>query len=219
MAPSRPLSQLIYHRIQEGTGGPPVIVMHDHHQYAKDVGEWGTAASPNGRVISLESYKGVFVGTEVVGYTWFLGPQEAPSPIFFGDSLSEIERFLWDEIDRSPSETPELPYLLGIGQGGIMAIAAALAVPELISGVIAIDAFMPNVPGWNPPLAPLKQIPVILINPRESNHPGVLAGENFANQLHNWDANISTVTQPDISPDILDISKWLLKHGVKTLAR
>lgn len=219
MASTRPLSQLIYFPIQEGKDGPPIIVMHDHHQYAKDVADWGKAASPNGRVLALESYKGVFVGTEVVGYTWFLGPQEAPSPIFFGDSLSEIERFLWDEIDRSDAETPQLPYLLGIGQGGIMAIATALAVPELISGVIAIDTLLPKVPGWNPPLAPMNQLPVLLINPRESTHSGVWAEENLVNQLQSWDIKASTITQPNLSPDIMDVSNWLLKHGVKSLAR
>lgn len=219
MSSTRALSQLIYSPIQQGSGGPPVVVLHDHHQYAKDVGAWGTAANPNGRVLSLESYKGVFVSTEVVGYTWFLGPQEAPSPIFFGDSLSEIERFLWDEVDRSSAESPALPYLLGIGQGGIMAIAAALAVPELVSGVIAIDTFMPKVPGWNPPLAPLNKLPIHLINPRQSDHPSVLAGDNLVQQLRAWDAHVSTIIQKDVSPDTINVSTWVDNHGLRNLNR
>ena len=219
MSATRPLSQLIHFPMQSGESGPPVIVLHDHNQYAKNVAKWGVAASPNGKVTSLESYKGVYIGHEVMGYTWFLGPQEAPSPIFFGDSLSEIERFLWDEIDRSNTDSPTLPYLLGIGQGGIMAIATALAVPELVSGVIAIDAFLPKVPGWNPPLAPMNQLPVLLINPRESAHSGVWAEGKLVEQLQHWDTKVTAITQPDLSPDIMDVSNWLLKHGVKTLAR
>lgn len=219
MSTPRPLSQLIHFPVQNGTGGPPIITMHDHSQFGKDVATWGTAASPNGRVIALESYKGVFVGKEIVGYTWFLGPAERPSPIFFGDSLSEIERFLWDEVDRSGQDSPNLPFLLGIGQGGIMAIATALAVPELVSGVIAINAFLPKVPGWNPPLAPMNNLPVLLVNSAESQNPGVLAGDDLVNALTNWEADVSSITQPDVSPDTLDISEWIRKVEVKSLVR
>lgn len=219
MSTPRPLSQLIHFPIQTGTGGAPIITLHDHTQFGKDVADLGVAASPDGRVIALESYKGVFVGKEIVGYTWFLGPQEAPSPIFFGDSLSEIERFLWDEVDRSTSEAPELPFLVGIGQGGTMALATALAVPELISGVIAIDAFLPKVGGWNPPLAPMNNLPILLINPRASNHPRVLAEDSLVAQLREWDADVSTITQSGVSPDTLKVRTWIVECEVKTLVR
>lgn len=219
MSTKRPLSQLIHYSVQEKTNGPTVITMHDHNQFARDVADWGTAISPNGRVLALESYKGVFVSHDVVGYTWFLGPIERPSPIFFGDSLSEIERFLWDEVDRSGQESPQLPYLVGIGQGGIMALATALAVPELISGVIAINTFLPVVPGWDPPLAPLNHLPVLLVNPAEKEGPGVLAGSDLENQLRDWNAGVSTITQSGVSPDTIDVSDWLAQHGVKFLAQ
>lgn len=219
MSAKRPLSQLIHFPVQNGSGGPTVITMHDHNQFARDVADWGRAASPNGRVLALESYKGVFISHDVVGYTWFLGPAERPSPIFFGDSLSEIERFLWDEVDRSGQESPELPILLGIGQGATMAIATALAVPELVSGVIAINAMLPKVPGWSPPLAPMNQLPILLINPSANTHPGVLAGDGLVNQLRHWDTAVTTITQTGVSPDILDASDWIRKLEVKSLAR
>lgn len=217
MSKSRPLSQLIYFPVQNGSGGAPIITLHDHTQFGKDVAEYGTAASPEGRVISLESYKGVFVGKEIVGYTWYLGPTDAPSPIFFGDSLSEIERFLWDEVDRSGSDTPELPFLLGIGQGGTMALATALAVPELISGVIAIDAYLPVVGGWDPPLAPMNNLPVLLINPRASDKSNVLSGERLVSQLKDWETDVSTITQNSVTPATLGVSTWIGKQEVKTL--
>lgn len=219
MSAKRPLSQLIHFPVQESTGGPPVITLHNQNQFGKDVAEIGTAASPNGRVIALESYKGVFVGKEITGYTWFLGPIERPSPIFFGDSLSEIERFLWDEVDRSGEESPKLPVLLGIGQGAIMAIATALAVPELVSGVIAIDAFLPKVPGWNPPLAPMNKLPILLVNPAKSSNPNVLAEDALVNQLREWDTDVSSITQTSVSPDTIDVSNWICNIGVKSLVR
>src|SRR5690606_6325905 len=122
---NRPLSQLIYARIQDTPSSPRIVTLHKHNQYAADVKDYAFAASPNARIIGLESYKGVFVGKEIVGYTWFIGPQQAPSPIFFGDALAEIERFLWDEIDRQETASAELPFLIGVEQGAIMALAAA----------------------------------------------------------------------------------------------
>lgn len=216
---SRPLSQLIHFPIQDSTGGPSIITLHDHHQFARDAADWGIAASPNGRVIALESYKGVFVGHDIMGYTWFLGPLDRPSPVFFGDSLSEIERFLWDEIDRSGQETPELPVLLGIGQGATMAISTALAVPELVSGVIAINAFLPKVPGWSPPLAPMNNLPILLVNPAESDTPNVLAGDSLIDQLREWQVNVTSTIQTNLSPATLDTSEWMRKIRVKSLVR
>lgn len=218
MSTPRPLSQLIHFPIQGGTGGPSIITLHDHSQFGKDVAETGTAVSPDGRVIALESYKGVFVGKEIVGYTWFLGPSTAPSPIFFGDSLSEIERFLWDEVDRSGSATPELPVLLGIGQGGIMAIAAALAMPDLISGVIAIDAFLPEVGGWDPPLAPLNKLPILLVNPIETGKPRVLEGDALVSQLEEWDAQVNTLPAIEDPAETDALTKWIKENRPRTLA-
>lgn len=217
MSNARPLSQLIHFPVQEGRGGAPVITMHGAPQFALDVAEWGTAASPDGRVIALESYKGIFVGKEIEGYAWFLGPDEAPSPIFFGDSLSEIERFLWDEIDRTGESHPVLPWIVGIGQGGIMALATALAVPELVSGVIAVDAFLPKIGGWSPPLAPVGNLPMLLVNPRASDHPRVIAGATLGKQLSDWGAVVET-HHGEIDLATTDVLRtWITKHGVRTL--
>lgn len=213
----RPLSQLIHTKVQTGEGSPRVITLHKYNQHARDVNAYGLAASPTGRIIGLESYKGVFVGKEIVGYTWFVGPQTRPSPLFFGDALAEIERFLWDEIDRQESSTPELPFLVGVEQGAIMAIAAAAAVPDLLSGVIAVDGFLPVVPGWSPPLAPLDGLPLLLLNSKEpeASVPYVLSGEALDATLRGWGA---TVTRQPIGDDEIparEMSEWLAAQAVR----
>ncbi len=213
----RPLSQLIYSNIQAGTGTPLVITLHDYNQFGPDVAAWGKTAAPNGTVIALESYKGVFLMRDIVGYTWFLGPNTAPSPSFFGDSLQEIERFLWDTIDRSGETKPELPYLVGIGQGGIMAIAAALAVPDLLSGVIAIDAFMPVVGGWDPPLAPVNNLPILLINPVETGKPRVLEGDQLVSQLTDWGARVDTHPAIEDPAETQVLAKWIEANETRML--
>lgn len=208
--PTRPLSQLIYTNIQAGNTPPRIITLHKHNQRAGDVQEYGIAASPAGRIIGLESYKGVYVGRTIVGYTWFIGPFDKPSPLFFGDALAEIERFLWDEIDRQQTDEPELPFLVGVEQGAIMALAAAAAVPDLLSGVIAIDGFLPVVPGWSPPLAPLDDLPILLIDPPNAEQPeGVLSGEKLASMLEEWGA---VVTRRSSSPEPIpakEMSEWV----------
>ena len=187
----RPLSQLVHARIQEGSGSPRIITLHDHNQYARDVQDHALAAAPDARVIGLESYKGVYVGRNIVGYTWFVGPMDRPSPLFFGDALAEIERFLWDEIDRQGSDRIELPFLLGVGQGAIMALATAAAVPDLLSGVIAVDGRLPIVPGWTPPLAPLDGLPVLVLEDA-TREPveNVLQGEELVTTLTAWGGDI-----------------------------
>lgn len=198
MTTNRPLSQLIYARVQEGDRSPRIITLHQYNQYARDVQDYAFAASPEAHIIGLESYKGVFVGKDIVGYTWFVGPANHPSPLFFGDALAEIERFLWDDIDRRGEPDVELPFLLGVGQGAIMAIAAAAAVPDLLSGVIAVGGFLPVVPGWEPPLVPLDGLPVLLVDDLSAPPPpDVLAGETLAATLREWGAGVDRVEAPD----------------------
>ena len=208
---SRTLSQLVYTRVQEGEGSPRIITLHKHNQRARDVNEYGIAASSTGRVIGLESYKGVYVGREIVGYTWFIGPFDQPSPLFFGDALAEIERFLWDEIDRQDTDEPELPFLVGVEQGAIMALAAAAAVPDLLSGVIAVDGFLPVVPGWSPPLAPLDGLPILLLNDHAKPAPNgkVLAGDRLVDTLRNWGAEVRQHPAPSGSVPEQEMSTWI----------
>jgi pimeloyl-ACP methyl ester carboxylesterase len=215
----RPLSQLIYARVQEGTGTPRIITLHDYNQHARDVSAYGLAAGSDARIIGLESYKGVFVGHTIVGYTWFVGPNDRPSPLFFGDALAEIERFLWDEIDRQETDQPGLPYLIGVGQGAIMALAAAAAVPDLLSGVIALDGFLPIVPGWEPPLVPLDGLPLLVLESGNANAPasdGVLAGERLESTYRAWGAAVTRL--PIASGEIsgAPMSSWLRQQSPRS---
>ena len=205
----RPLSQLVYARIQEGDGTPRIITLHKHNQFGPGVKAAASAAAPNARIIGLESAKGIYVGRTIVGYTWFVGPLHQPAPIFFGDALAEIERFLWDEIDRQEGERAELPFLLGVEQGAIMAIAAAAAVPDLLSGVMAVDSSLPIVPGWSPPLAPLDGLPMLLVDrPDALERDGVLTGEELARTLERWGGVVTRVVT-DEEGDTAALANWL----------
>jgi predicted esterase len=213
----RPLSQLVYARIQEGKGSPRIITLHAHNQFGASVKDYALAACPSARIIGLESYKGVYVGRMVVGYTWFVGPVTRPSPVSFGDALAEIERFLWDEVDRQGKNRAELPFLLGVEQGAIMALAAAAAVPDLLSGVIAVRGCFPMVPGWSPPLVPLDGLPVLLAGdmPEARESDIVLRGDNLAATLERWGAVVTRADAPPGTIPASAMSGWLQQQAIR----
>lgn len=206
----RPLSQLIHARVREDDRGPRIITLHDHNQHARDGADYGLAVSPAGTVIGLESYKGVFLGKEIIGYTWFVGPNDRPSPLFFGDALAEIERFLWDEVDRQAPADAELPFLIGVGQGAIMALATAAAVPDLLSGVIAVEGRLPIVPGWDPPLAPLDDLPILVLDdPDRTPVDGVLSGDVLVSTLTWWGGRVRYMPRAGTGIPAAAMSSWL----------
>jgi predicted esterase len=205
----RPLSALRYERIQETGGSPRLITLHDHNQTGDAVAELARAVAPGAHIIGLESYKGVYVGREITGFTWYPGPIDQPPPVFFGDSLIEIEKFLLDELDRQRSTSPERPFLLGVRQGAVLALAAALVAPDALSGVIAVDGMLPTVPGWSPPLAPLDGLPIVLAGafaPSKASET-VLTGAALAEQLSAWGAAVETCAFDENAPG--EIERWL----------
>ena len=218
--PRRPFSQLTYTRFQDPApepGTPTIITLHGYNERGKDYRDYALAAAPNGRLLGLESYKGIFAGKIITGYTWYLGPLTTPPPVYYGDALMELERFLWDEVERQKPNDAVLPILLGVEQGAVMALAAALAVPDLLSGVIAIQGRYPIVPGWEPPLGPMNKLPILLVDPPGGVAPArnMLIEQDLVQRLNAWDASASHVFAPDtgIPSDIL--AGWVAAQEIR----
>lgn len=212
----RPLSQLIHFPIQTGDGARTLMTPHGHNAFGDSIRELGLAANPHGRVLGLQASKGVYLGREIVGYTWFVGPLQQPSPVHYGEALQELERFPWDENDRQEPGDVELPFLLGIEQGATMALAMAAATPDLISGVIAIDAIFPTVLGWEPPLVPLNGLPILLAgSPVAAALPdSVLVGDRIAETFTAWGGVVSRAGEAGD-----ELSVWLSEQPVRYLDR
>ncbi len=211
MMTTRPLSNLRYDRVQDGNGSPRIITLHDHNQMGTDQAAMAKVVAPTARIIGLESYKGVYVGREITGFTWYPGPSEQPPPVFFGDSLIEIEKFLLDELDRQATDTPERPFLLGVRQGAVLALAAGLVAPDALSGIIAIEGMLPTVPGWSPPLAPLDGLPILLagVYPLGTKRSTVSTGLELAEQLTSWGATVSSCAFDCATGETSEIADWL----------
>lgn len=206
-----PLSQLISATFRETPSRRRVVTLHRHGAFLDQMRAVGLAVDPEGTVLGLQASKGVYLGPAVVGYTWFVGPLDRPSPVHFGDALQEVERFLWDEVDRQVTDDAVLPFLVGQEQGAIVALAMAAAVPDLLSGVVAIDARFPAVPGWEPPLAPLAGLPVLLV---DSAEPDRLMA-TFAG----WGAAVTAIAGPSEELPLDDVRAWLAAQPVRTVRK
>jgi len=80
------------------------------------------------------------------GFRWFARDDAGhPEPASFGDSLWQLEQLARELHERGAAPV----YLVGYRDGATLALGAALAFPELLSGVIAIDGARPEIPGWS----------------------------------------------------------------------
>ncbi|HTO07731.1 MAG TPA: hypothetical protein VMR86_11830 [Myxococcota bacterium] len=76
------------------------------------------------------------------GHSWFRSDDAGrPEPASFGDSLAQLESLV--------AELEPPVFLVGHREGATLALGAALAFPERIAGVIALDGPRPDIPGWS----------------------------------------------------------------------
>ena len=189
------------------TDAPLLLLLHDRQERMQHALEFAAPLREGARLVAIEAPKGVWHGKQIVGYTWYIGEPERPAPYSFGVSLSELELFLLDTIDRRVADDHALPYLLGIGQGADIALSIATVQPELISGVIAIDAHFPTVSGWDPPVTPIDGLPLLLIDRHDSG-----GSESVRERFLSWNALVerSAVSSELVAIDA--INQWLESH-------
>lgn len=113
------------------------------------------------------------------GRLWFAAQTPCtPEPVLFGESLCQVEQFLLDVLDDVRPESEGSPvYLLGFGQGALLALCVSRIWPEVLSGVAAIEGCLPRIRGWALPDVPLGGLPVLLVNDREGAVPAALVLE------------------------------------------
>ena len=91
------------------------------------------------------------------GFSWFrrddLGRVE---PASFGDSLWQVEQLVLELLERVDGPL----YVIGYRDGATLALGAALALPDLLDGVVAIDGEFPEIIGWSERLAPPAELAV-----------------------------------------------------------
>jgi len=94
------------------------------------------------------------------GFRWFARDDAGrPEPASFGDSLWQLEQLVRELHERGGAPV----YLVGHREGATLALGAALAFPDLLSGVVAIDGASPEIPGWSDRFAIAADLPVLEI--------------------------------------------------------
>ncbi len=166
-------SQLVY-RALEAMQQPEqatVIALHGRNGALDDLVPLARMLGPRVRVFAPEAARGVYDGLALVSHTWFgLRADGQPEPASFGDSLFQLEQFVYDVVDRAPArDARRLPLLLGYDQGAVLALTAATVIPDFLGGVMAVCGFLPTIPGWNSPIERSDGLPVLLVgDPRDS---------------------------------------------------
>ncbi len=91
------------------------------------------------------------------GFSWFRRDEAGcPEPASYGDSLWQVEQLVLEIVERGGSPL----YLIGYREGATLALGAALALPDLLDGVVAIDGEYPEIPGWSTRFAAPADLPV-----------------------------------------------------------
>src|SRR5512135_2841233 len=93
-------------------------------------------------------------GTMGAGRDWFVEDEHGSiEPLGFADSLHQVEQFVFDTLDdvRAAGGEESRLWLLGLGQGAVMALTISTYWPELFAAVMSIDGHLPEIEGWEPP--------------------------------------------------------------------
>jgi predicted esterase len=206
----RRLSQFVHNRFRRSDSDTYLLTLHRYNTFTESTRDEALETFPNAAITGIQASKGVYLGRTITGYQWYVGPLAAPSPVHYGDAIAELERFLWDELDMQHDSTPRRPFLAGWEQGAVMALAMAAATPQLLSGVIAYEALFPAVSGWEPPLAPLDGLPLLLINPTyDANELRLL--------FESWGAHVTVMQTENQLEARSAANAWLMSQPVRRL--
>jgi phospholipase/carboxylesterase len=124
---------------------------------------------------------------------WYAGESDGrPDPTTFGDCLFQVEQFVLDVLDRR-QDSQHAPFLLGFDQGAVLALAATEVIPDRLAGVMAICGYLPEVPGWEPPMRTLGGLPILLVtDPNDLTLPEPLVSRT-TRRLSGEGATLTTI--------------------------
>jgi pimeloyl-ACP methyl ester carboxylesterase len=145
------------------------------------------AIAPDHRVVLPEPLRFLYLSRDHVGRRWYVtGLDGEIEPATFADALYAVEQLAvaaHEQWDRPP-------LVIGHGQGGELALALALLVPERLAGVAAVGAAAPRVPGWERPDCAAGGLPVLVV-PGEGD---VVAAARTRDELTAIGARVATST-------------------------
>jgi pimeloyl-ACP methyl ester carboxylesterase len=138
-------------REERGRGGGTVVALHADGADAREL--WPATLALGRDAVAPQAPRGRDPFHAGAGHSWFRRDDAGrPEPASFGDSLAQLESLV-AELERPV-------FLVGHREGATLALGAALAFPERLAGVIALDGPRPEIPGWSDSLAFPPDLPV-----------------------------------------------------------
>jgi hypothetical protein len=113
--------------------GPPLV-------------EFVQRCDPHARIVLPEPQRPHYEGRRTLDLRWYISAVEDPDyidPPSFGDVLWMLEGL----IGGAAAQWGDRPWLVGQSQGANLVLGLALTMPDQIAGVVAVDGFVPRVPG------------------------------------------------------------------------
>ena len=208
-------SMLVY-RDADKEAAPSLSTIIGLHGYGRDLDQLvslGHALGPSVRLVTPQAARPVTPAThgpgwEDNGYTWYFGREVGhPEPATFGESLWQVEQFVWDVRDREGVDQPL--FLFGCDQGGVLATTMVGVSPESLSGVAAVGGYLPDIRGWSLPVEDLKGLPVLLMHdPEDATIPEVRL-QRTVDELARRGAAVELRPVPGAQEDVLAVSATL----------
>jgi predicted esterase len=108
--------------------------------------EFVQRCDPGARIVLPEPQRPHYEGRRTLDLRWYISAVEDPDyidPPSFGDVLWMLEGL----VGGAAAQWGERPLLVGHSQGANLVLGLALTMPDQIGGVVAVDGFVPLVPG------------------------------------------------------------------------
>lgn len=175
--------------------GAPVLVLHERYGLLQDAEALARGLDDRAARIAVQSPRAQSAGGTGItkGYFWYIGPLQTPELSTLGDGLYQLELLIDETFERYGQRKIGL---YGHGEGGTVALLAALIFPDKIGAVVALDAPFPT----NLDKMPLDELPLNGLPMLVSGTAGELLAQRGA-----------TVTIATGAPEPDAISAFLLR--------
>ena len=153
------------------------------------------------------------IGPGATGYAWYPlslgGPPDVPAIL---SARKKLEQFLDAAMERHPIDAKKLA-VLGFSQGGVMAYALGLTMPERFAALLALSSWLPQEAFEQAPGGNAQSLPTLVHHGSRDELIEVSRARNSVEKLREWRVPVTYREYEmghEITPrSLTDLSAWL----------